>query len=81
MKYIKMKLEKMYVKFIFYILLFVGLSFVGYYVDINIQNSNFSHTLSFSREFTETLAVMAIGAIITIITITFSSIVLTKNLK
>ena len=75
-----MQLEKMYVKFIFYILLFVGLSFVGYYVDINIQNSNFSHTLSFSREFTETLAVMAIGAIITIITITFSSILVVMTL-
>ncbi|AUD63814.1 hypothetical protein BK010_09510 [Tenericutes bacterium MO-XQ] len=80
MKYIKMQLEKMYVRFVIYIILFVGLSFVGYYVDINIQNSNFSSTLSFSKEFTETLAVMAVGAIITIITITFSSILVVMTL-
>ncbi|AUD65838.1 hypothetical protein BK011_09120 [Tenericutes bacterium MZ-XQ] len=80
MKYIKMQLEKMYVKFIICILLFVGLSFAGYYVDINIQNSSFSNTFSFSKEFTETLAVMVIGAIITIITITFSSILVVMTL-
>jgi uncharacterized membrane protein len=75
-----MQLEKMYVKFIICILLFVGLSFAGYYVDINIQNSSFSNTFSFSKEFTETLAVMVIGAIITIITITFSSILVVMTL-
>lgn len=75
-----MQLEKMYVKFIIYILLFVGLALVGYYVDINIQSSKFAMSLSFTKEFTETLAVMAIGAVITIITITFSSILVVMTL-
>ena len=75
-----MQLEKMYVKFIIYILLFVGLALVGYYVDINIQSSKFAASLSFTKEFTETLAVMAIGAVITIITITFSSILVVMTL-
>lgn len=75
-----MQLEKMYVKFILYIILFIGMSFVGYYVDINIQDSGFAQTFNFSKNFTETLAVMAIGAIITIITITFSSILVVMTL-
>lgn len=79
-KYIKMQLEKMYVRFVLYIMLFFGLSLVGYYVDINIQNSSFAKALSFTKEFTETLAVMAIGAIITIITITFSSVIVVMTL-
>ena len=75
-----MQLEKMYVKFVLYIILFVGLSLVGYHVDISVQSSSFAQIFSFTKNFTETLAVMAIGAVITIITITFSSILVVMTL-
>jgi hypothetical protein len=79
-KYIKFQLEKMYVKFVLYIIVFVGLSFIGYHVDINIQSSGFAQIFSFTKNFTETLAFMAVEAVITIITITFSAILVVMML-
>jgi uncharacterized membrane protein len=76
-KYFKFQLEKMYVKFVPYFIVFVGLSFIGYHVDINIQSSGFAQIFSFTKNFTETLAVMAVGAVITI---TFSAILVAMTL-
>lgn len=80
MKKLILKLDNMYMKFIIFILLFTGLAFISFNVDQNIQLSVLSEVLSFSQRFTETLAIMIIGAIITIITITFSSILVVMTL-
>ncbi len=80
MKKLILKLDNMYMKFIIFILLFTGLAFISFNIDQNIQLSVLSEVLSFSQRFTETLAIMIIGAIITIITITFSSILVVMTL-
>ena len=80
MKKILLKLDKMYVKFIVFIILFSSLGFLAFNIDISIQNTQFAQTLDFSQGFTETLAIMVLGGIITIITITFSSILVVMTL-
>lgn len=80
MKKLLINLDKMYVTFVIFILIFTGLAFLGFYIDISIQETRFAETLDFSQAFTETLAIMIIGGIITIITITFSSIIVVMTL-
>lgn len=80
MKKLLLKLDNMYMKFILFIVLFTGLAFISFNIDKNIQLTALSELLTFTHRFTETLAIMIIGAIITIITITFSSILVVMTL-
>lgn len=72
--------SRYYVKFILYILGFGGLAIAIFYWDKAIQESSFSDTLVFSQTFLNTILVMMIGSIITIITITFSTIMVVLTL-
>lgn len=72
--------NKYYFNFIFYIIGFSALAFVIYFIDLTLQDSNFSQSLVFSQDFLKTILIMMIGSIITIITITFSTIMVVLTL-
>jgi len=72
--------SKYYIKFILYIFVFAGLAIGAFYLDKSIQNSNFSQSLAFNQAFLNAILVMMIGSVITIITITFSTIMVVLTL-
>ena len=72
--------NKFYFKFILYILGFSGLTIGLFYLDKSIQDTAFSQTFTFSQVFLTSMLIMIIGSIITIITITFSTIMVVLTL-
>ncbi|MGE4572486.1 MAG: DUF2254 domain-containing protein [Candidatus Izemoplasmatales bacterium] len=69
--------SKFYFKFIFYMFIFLGFSILFYMID---KNSNLSTHLRFSQEFLEDFLIMMLAAIITMVTITFSIIMVVLTL-
>ncbi|MDD3128933.1 MAG: DUF2254 domain-containing protein [Candidatus Izemoplasmatales bacterium] len=72
--------NKYYLKFIFYIIIFSCFSIGFFYIDKANQNSDFTKIFSFSQDFLSTILVMIIGSIITVITVTFSTIMVVLTL-
>lgn len=72
--------NKYYLKFIFYIIIFSCFSIGFFYIDKANQNSDFMKIFSFSQDFLSTILVMIIGSIITVITVTFSTIMVVLTL-
>lgn len=69
-----------YYKFLVYILIFSGLSIVLFQIDKGIQSTSFVETLPFTQNFLKDFTIMMIAAIITMVTITFSTIMVVLTL-
>jgi uncharacterized membrane protein len=69
-----------YYKFLFFMLVFSALIISLYYIDINIQETAYTNSLHFSQNFLEDFLIMMIASIITMVTITFSTIMVVLTL-
>ena len=69
-----------YYKFLLFMGLFSALSVGLFFLDLSLQNSHLSETLHFSQNFLEDFLIMMIAAIITMVTITFSTIMVVLTL-
>lgn len=69
-----------YYKFLVYILIFSGLSIILFQIDKGIQSTSFVETLPFTQNFLKDFMIMMIAAIITMVTITFSTIMVVLTL-
>lgn len=79
-KIIDLLKKEHYLQFIIYIFIF-GLIAVGlFFLDKSIQNSNFVEVLKFSQDFHSDFLMMMTAAIITMVTITFSIIMVVLTL-
>ncbi|QWC00318.1 DUF2254 domain-containing protein [Mycoplasmatota bacterium] len=72
--------SKYYLKFLFYIIIFSLLSIGLFYTDKAIQGSQYNLNLAFSQDFLEDFLIMMIAGIITMVTITFSTIMVVLTL-
>src|SRR6056297_782094 len=72
--------NKYYFKFLLYIIIFTVFAIGFFYLDKNIQGTNYNLTLAFKQAFLNSFLIMMIAAIITIVTITFSIIMVVLTL-
>lgn len=72
--------SKYYVTFILHIVFFSSLAISLFYLDKSVQSSNFNQVFNFDHNFLKSLLIMMIGSIITIVTITFSTIMVVLTL-
>ncbi|MGM0495424.1 MAG: DUF2254 domain-containing protein [Bacillota bacterium] len=72
--------NKYYFKFLLYIIIFSVFAIGFFYLDKNIQGTNYNLTLAFKQAFLNSFLIMMIAAIITIVTITFSIIMVVLTL-
>ncbi|MCF7924638.1 MAG: DUF2254 domain-containing protein [Candidatus Izimaplasma sp.] len=79
-KIISILKNKYYFKFLLHIIIFSALAIGIFYIDKNIQNTSYNLTFAFKQSFLKSFLMMMIAGIITIVTITFSTIMVVLTL-